>query len=149
MSAKIVDIKKAIIDLLKADVTLQSLLSTDENGEVPVYHAFVSHKRHTPCVTVEDVTDQAEVSALNDGYDGSKRYQWQHAVIQIDCWSTDGPEERDRLQDAVQKCLLKNVPSGVIYCHEPLILALDKLDSKPLLWRKSLRFKVMYVMEVS
>jgi len=149
MIAKIVEVKKAIIDLLKADVTLQSLLTKDENGAWPIYHAFVSHKIHKPCVTVEDITDQAEVSGLKDGYDGSKRYQWQHAAIQIDCWSSKGAEERDNLQDAVQKCLLKNAVSGTICVQEPTIVTLDELDKPPLLWRKSLRFQVMYVLEVS
>lgn len=141
------DVKKAVIAVLKADVAIQSLLEKDSSGNYPVYHSFIQHAIHKPCVTVEDVTDQSEVSALNDSYDGAKRYQWQYAVIQVDCWSGKNAEERDNLQIVVQKCLLKNVLSGVVYCHEPNILALDEMDVKPPLWRKSLRFKVMYVME--
>ncbi len=144
----IITVKKAIIDLLKADSNLQSLLTKDPNGNWPVYHTLVQHKIHKPCVTVEDITDQSEVSGLNDAYDGSKRYGWQFAVIQMDCWSSKHADERDQLQVAVQKCLLKNSVSGSIYVQEPSIVALDEPDVKPPLWRKSLRYRVMYVLEV-
>jgi len=145
----IITVKKAIIDLLKADATLQSFLTKDVNGNWPVYHSLVQHKIHKPCVTLEDITDQCEVSGLKDSYDGSKRYQWQFAVIQIDCWSSKNAENRDQLQIAIQKCLLKNSVNGTIYVQEPIILALDEPDSKPPLWRKSLRYRVFYVLEVT
>ena len=144
----ITSVKKEIIDVLKADPVLQALLTKDQRGEWPVYHSFVQHKIHKPCITVEDVTGQAEVSGLNDAYDGSARYEWNHAVIQVDCWSSRHAEERDKLQTAVQRCLLKNAVGSVLYVHEPTVLALDEMDVKPPLWRKSLRFKVMYVLEV-
>jgi len=147
MSSRIASIIKAIIDLLKADATIQSLLTKDEFGAWPVYHGYIDHEIHVPCITVMDVTDQAEVSGLNDGYDGAKRYQWQRAAIQIDCWSVNGAEERDSLADAVLKCLLKNSVSGVLYVQEPLVLTLDETARKPRLWRKAIRFKVMYVLE--
>ena len=120
----------------------------DEYGGMPIYHGYIGHEIHFPCITVMDVTDQAEVSGLNDGYDGEKRYQWQYAIIQIDCWSVNGAEERDSLADAVLKCLLKNEVSSVIYVQEPLVLTLDEVTRKPHLWRKAIRFKVMYVLEV-
>jgi len=123
-------------------------LRGDEYNEMPIYHGYIEHKARLPCITIMDVTDQAEVSAFNNGYDGEKRYQWQHAVIQIDCWSKNSPEERDDLADAVLKCLLKNNVSGVLYLQEPLILTLDEVAWKPRLWRKAIRFKVMYVLEV-
>jgi len=144
----IVTVKQAIINLLKNDPSIQKLLPKDRNGRTPVYHGFIQHKIFKPCITVEDVMDQAEVSGLNDSYDGSKRYSWQFAVIQIDCWSDEGPEKRDKIASAVQKCLLKNTPSGVIYCHEPVVTALDEPDAKPPLWRKSIRYHVMYTLEV-
>jgi len=141
------DVKQTLLTILKANIVLQDLLKKDSGGNWPIYQSFVQHAIYKPCVTIEGITDQAEVSALNDGYDGAKRYQWQHAVIQIDCWSMKNAEERDSLAVAVMKCLLKNPVSGTIYVQEPTVTALDEMDVKPPLWRKSLRFKVMYVME--
>lgn len=145
----IITVKKAIIDLLKADSTLQSLLTKDRHGNWPIYHSLVQHKIHKPCLTVEDITETGEVSGLNDGYNGSKRYEWLFAVIQIDCWSGKHADERDQLQIAVQKCLLKNSISQAIYVQEPSIMALDESDVKPPLWRKSLRYRVFYILEVA
>jgi len=151
----IIAVKKAIINLLKADSTLQSLLEKDSNGNWPIYHTFVQHSIHKPCITVEDITDQGEVSGLNDSYDGAKRYGWHLAIIQIDCWSTKHADERDQLQVAVQECFLKGSnqnalrSSGVVYIQDPSILALDEPNVKPLLWRKSLRYSVFYILEAS
>ena len=44
MTSKIASIIKAIIDLLKADTTIQSLLTKDEFGVWPIYHAYISHE---------------------------------------------------------------------------------------------------------
>jgi len=145
----IITVKKAIIDLLKADSTLQSLLTKDANGNWPIYHSLVQHKIHKPCITIEDVTSQGQVSGLNDSYDGSKRYEWQFAVIQVDCWSSKNAEERDNMEIAVEKCLLRNSVSGTLHVHEPTILAVDEPDVKPPLWRKSLRYRVFYLLEVT
>jgi len=151
----IVDVKAAIINILKSDVTLQGLVGKDSRGNYAIYHGYIQHRIHKPCVTVEDITDQAEVAGLNDAYDGVKRYQWQHAVIQIDCWSDKNADERDRLQVAVQECLLKKEnqdalrDSGIIYLQEPLVLPLDEVNVKPPIYRKSLRYHVFYVLDVS
>jgi len=145
----IITVKKAIIDLLKADTTLQALLTKDPNGNWPIYHSLVQHKIHKPCITVEDVTGQVEVSGLNDAYDGSKRYEWCRPIVQVDCWSSKHADERDQLQIAVQNCLLKNSISQALYVQEPSIMALDEPDVKPPLWRKSLRYRVLFVQEVS
>jgi len=151
----IITVKKAILDVLKADKTLQDLLGTDAQGDVPVYHSLIQHRIHKPCVTVEDVTDNGEVSALNDAYDGVSRYEWHFAVIQIDCWSGRGAEERDKIEAAVQRCLLKGSnqaslrSAGVVSIQEPTIQALDEVDVKPPLWRKCLRYRVFYVLEAS
>jgi len=150
----IITVKAAIINLLKTDLTLQSLLTKDVNGNWPIYHSLVQHVIHKPCITVEDAADQGEVSGLKDGYDGVKRCQWQVAVIQIDCWSGVNAEERDQLQIAVEKCLLNGSSqdtlrsSGIIYIQEPAIVALDEPYSQPPLWRKALRYRVFYSLEV-
>jgi len=145
----IITVKKAIIDLLKADSTLQSLFTKDSYGNWPVYHSLVQHELHTPCVTVEDITETGHLSGVDDAWDGSKRYEWVFAVIQIDCWSSKNADERDQLQVAIQKCLLKNRIAEAVCVQEPAIVALDEPDVAPPLWRKSLRYRVMYVLEVS
>ena len=149
----IIDVKRAIIEVLKSDETLRGLLGKDGRNDYPIYHAFIQHRIHRPCITVEDVTDKAENAGLNDAFYGDKRYQWQHAVIQIDCWSSKNPNERDKLQVAVQKCLLKNQDllreKGIIYMQEPLVFPLDEVNVKPPLWRKCLRYHVFYILEAS
>ncbi len=143
----IIGVKRAVIDLLKADLTLQSLLTRDLRGQWPIYHSLIQQEVHMPCITVECLTEDAEVSAFNDAFDGLKRFEWCLAIIQVDCWSRRHAEERDRLATAVEKCLLKNPLSGTIYVQDPTVMALDETDVKPPLWRKSLRFKVMYIFE--
>ncbi len=151
----IVSVKKAIIDLLKTDSGLLNLLTKDSNGDWPIYQSFVQHPIHAPCVTVEDVTSQGQVSGLKDGYDGSKRCEWEFAVVQMDCWSSKNPEERDYLQSSVMKCLLKGSnqdilrSNGIFHVQEPVVVALDELDAEPPLWRKSLRYRVFYILEVT
>lgn len=145
----IIAVKKAIIDLLKADSTLQNLLTKDRQGNWPVYHSLVQHKIHKPCLTIEYITETTQVSGLNDAFDGSKKYEWLFAVIQVDCWSSIHADERNQLQIAVQRCLLKNEMSQALYVQEPTIVALDEPDVKPPLWRKCLRYRVMYVLEVA
>jgi len=156
----VITVKKAIINLLREDRTIRNLLGEDQRGNCPVYHSFVQHVIHKPCITVEDVTDQGEVSGLNDGYEipggyeAPRRSEWHHAVIQIDCWSSRNADERDQIQLAVERCLLKGVnqgflrSKGVVSVQEPLILALDEVDVKPPVWRKSLRYRVFYVLYV-
>jgi len=149
----IITVKAAIINLLRNDSSLQSLLTKDSNGNWPVYHSLIQHTLHKPCVTIEDALDQGEVSGLNDSYDGSKSYEWREAQIQIDCWSTSGPEERDRLQATVQKCLLKKAnqealrSSDIIEIKIPVIRPLDDVSVNPPLWRKSLSYKVFYILD--
>jgi len=145
----IITVKKAIIDLLKADSTLQSLLTKDAKGNWPVYAGIMQHRIHKPCVTLEDISQSGELSGFLDSYDGSKKYEWQFATIQVDCWSMSRADERDQLQIAVQKCLLKNRASQTFFIMEPTLAVLDELDVKPPLWRKSLRYRVFYVQEVA
>jgi hypothetical protein len=143
----IIDIEKAFINLLKSDLTLQNLLSKDYSGQYPVYHSFVPQKTYLPCITVETSMERGETSGLKDSFSDSKRFEWYFAVVQVDCWNNKSAYERDMLADAVLRCLLKNEVPGAIYVQEPNILTLDEPEFKPPIWRKSLRFKVMYVLE--
>jgi hypothetical protein len=137
----VADVKKGIREVLLADPSVVGLV--DDR----VFLEWALRKAVFPCLSIVEVTDQTEASGLKDSFDGSKRYQWHHAVIQVDCWSQKSAEERDQLANTVEKCLLKNPVEGAIYVQEPAITALDELDVKPALWRKSLRYKVMCIME--
>jgi len=45
--------------------------------------------------------------------------------------------------------LTENSVTGTIYVQEPSIVALDEPDVKPPLWRKSLRYRIFYILEVA
>lgn len=143
----IIGVKRSIIDLLKSDLTLQSLLTRDLRGQWPIYHSLIQQEAHMPCITVECVTEDTEVPAFNDAFDGLRRFEWCLAIIQVDCWSRRHAEERDRIAAAVEKCLLRNPVSGTIYVQGSTVMALDETNVKPPLWRKSLRFRIMYIFE--
>jgi len=145
----IIDIEKSFINLLKSDTALQNLLGKDNNGQYPIYHSFVPQKTHMPCVTVETSMERGETSGLNDSFSVLKRYEWYFAVIQVDCWSCNSAYERDMLAETVLKCLLKNEVPGAVYVQEPTVLTLDEPKFRPPIWRKSLRFKVMHILEVT
>ena len=147
----ITTVKKAIINLLKADVDLQTLLGKDQKGNIPVYASFEEHKIHKPSITVDDIAETSEVSALNDDYDGQTRKEWCYPVIQIDCWAGDRTL-RDQLASQVRRAILKGQATlrregGVIMVFPPLVVILDEPDAKPPIWRKSLRYRLWYVLE--
>ena len=138
----IIDVKKKVRDILSVDQSVSAIIGTR------VFIGWIERDYTFPCVTIIDVSDQAEVSGLNQGYDGAKRYQWHHAIIQIDCWSIKGADERNQLKRAVQKCLLRSDAEGVFHIQELMVQSLNEFDVKPPLWRMSLRYNVMYVLEV-
>lgn len=41
MTTDIITVKKAILDVLKADSTLQNLLGKDKYGNIPIYHSLI------------------------------------------------------------------------------------------------------------
>jgi hypothetical protein len=139
----IIDVKKEVRDVLLADTGVSNIVGSQ------VYIGWFERDFTLPCVTIFDSSETVEPAGINDAYDGSSRYQFRHAIVQIDCWSSRNPEERDRLQDAVQKCLLKSALSSVLFVQEPSIRALDELDVKPLFWRKCLSYRSLFVREVT
>jgi hypothetical protein len=139
----IIDVKKEVRDVLLADMGVSSMVGSQ------VHIGWFERDFNLPCVTIFDPSETVEPAGINDAYDGSSRYQFRHAIVQIDCWSSRNPEERDRLQDAVQRCLLKSSLSAVLFVQEPSIRAIDELDVKPLLWRKSLSYRSLFVREVT
>jgi len=147
-------IKQAIVDLLKNDSDIQGLLGKDRRGNIPVYLGFsqVLQRTRFPCITVDDVTEVGEVSGLADGYDGSNVQEWYWLTAQIDCWAKT-VSERDSIAVQVKKTILKGKDtlrsSGVVMIQEPSVVMLDEPDAHPPIFRKSLRYRVFYVLEAA
>lgn len=144
-------VKTAIINLLRADADIQAMLGKDRRGNIPVYAGFEEHKIHKPCITVDDVAETAEVSALNDDYDGQTRREWCYLTVQIDCWAGNR-DLRDQLATQIRKVILKGqatlrTEGGVIMISPPSVTILDEPDARPPIWRKSLRYRLWYVLE--
>jgi hypothetical protein len=138
----IIDVKKKIRDILLADQIVSAIVGTH------VFIGWIERGYMFPCVSIVDVSDQAEVSGLNQGFDGVNRYQWHYAVIQVDCWSSKSAEERNQLKRVVQKCLLRSDAEDVFHVQEVTAQSLNEFDVKPPIWRMSLRYNVTYVLEV-
>lgn len=147
-------VKQALVDLLKNDSNIQSLLGKDRRGNIPVYLGFsqVLHRTHFPCITVDDVTEVGEVSGLNDGYDGSKYCEWYWFTCQVDVWAKT-VTSRDQIASQVKKTVLAGKDtlrnSGIRMIQEPNVVVLNELDGKPPIFRKSIRYRIFYVLESS
>jgi len=100
-----------------------------------------------PSVTVTDVTDHGEVSGLNDSYDGGKRYEWDHALIQIDAWAKTATS-RDEISARIKKILLKastEFREIGVSLSAPVVATLN--EAKRLIFRHSLRYDCFFVTE--
>jgi len=137
-----IDIKKKIREILLNDEAISSLV------EDRVYIGWLERDYELPCITVTDVTESGEPSSLGadcDEYDG---------VIQVDVWCSadstkSGVLQRDELAEAVKAALgkktnLQSMQSAGFILSPPMIRALDELDMKPPVYRKSLQFRVHY-----
>jgi len=144
------DVKQKVVDVLKADSTLATLLGNDAAGEVPVYKEWPMGKMMwLPEVTVTDILDRGEISGLNDAYDGSKRYEWDHGLIQVDVWARDAAS-RDGISTRAKKVLLKALADFRaigISLSAPEIMALN--EAKRLIFRHSLRYTAFFATEVA
>jgi len=119
------DVKQRITEALRADSTLAELLGSDASGQTPVYRDPVMGRMlWLPSVTVQELYVRGEHAGLNDAYDGSKRYGWNHALIQIDVWAKS-PSQRDELSARVQQILLiADFRAEGFALSPPLIVAL-------------------------
>ena len=148
--ADLTSIKQKIVDILKADVTLGTLLGNDAAGNMPVYlHWPMGKMMFLPEITVTDTVDQGEVSGLNDAYDGTKRYEWSEAQVQVDVWAR-AEESRDLITAQVRKVLLDalaDFKSIGVSLGAPLVTSLN--ETRRLIFRHSLRYPAFYVLEVS
>jgi len=142
------DVKQKFVDVLKADSILVTLLGTDAAGQVPIYKEWPMGKlMWLPEVTVTDIVDHGEVSGLNDAFDGSKRYEWDNAQIQIDVWAKTA-QSRDSISSRIKRTLLEALTDfravGVAL-SAPEILTLN--EAKRLIFRHSLRYRAFFVTE--
>jgi len=146
--AALSDVKQLIVEALKDDSTLVGLLGSDASGQTPVYRDPAMGKLlWLPSVTVQDVYVRCEQAGLGDAYDGSKRYGWNYALIQIDVWARN-PEQRDELSARVQQVLLAaDFRAEGLAISPPSIFALAEPERA--VYRHSIRFTAFYVADVS
>jgi len=141
---------ETIIAQLKADVGVIAVLPPGTGAEIPVFHARQKRKDVFPRITVMDIAVRSEVSGLDDGFDGTYVYQWEKALIQIDCYSSRDSTERDRVWMAAKTCLLKRAVkvtlrrAGIIYIHEPMSINVDSLQAAPAEYRKMMTYSVFW-----
>ena len=146
--ATLSDVKQRIAEALKSDSTLAELLGSDASGQTPVYRDPVMGRMlWLPSVTIQDVYVRGESAGLNDACDGSKRYGWNHALIQIDVWAKN-PAQRDELSARVQQILLAaDFRAEGLALSPPSIFALAEPERS--VYRHSMRFTAFYIADVS
>jgi len=133
----IIDVKKKIREILQADSTVADYVGSR------VYIGWFERSFKLPCITIIDVAENGENAGLGgemDEYAGT---------VQIDVWSKESPLERDQLAKAVKAALgnkinFQSMQTAGFVLGSPVVRALDELDVKPLLFRKSLSFTVLY-----
>ena len=133
----IIDVKKKIREILLADSTVSSLV------ESRVYIGWFERSYELPCITIVDPVENGEVGML-----GGEKDEY-HGTVQVDVWSQEGPLERDQLAKAIKDALcnktnFQSMQSSGFVLGSPVVRALDELDRKPPLYRKSLSFTVLY-----
>jgi len=141
----IIDVKKKIKDVLVADAGVLAIVSDR------VYLEWFERAYTLPCVTIIDSAENGSVGLLGGTLD---EY---NSLVQVDVWcvastSKSGPLNRDELAKAVKVALGKKANFAVMQAAgfilgSPDIRALDELDVKQPLYRKSMRFPVLYYSE--
>ena len=133
----IIDVKETVRSVLLNDPEVSSLVGSR------VYVGWFERSFRLPCVTIYDVGENGEPACLGgekDLYNG---------IVQVDVWSSKGPLERDQLAKAVKSALgrkvnFQNMQASGFILGSPVVRALDELDVKPPIYRKSLQFTVLY-----
>ena len=142
----IIDVKKKIRDVLLADAGVSAVVG------VKVYIGWLERSFSLPCVTIFDPSEHGEVGMLGGAQD---EY---NSVVQVDVWcrgdSKSGPLNRDELAKAVKVALGKKTNFAAMQAAgfvlgSPNVVSLDESeeDMKSPVYRKSLRFPVMYYSE--
>ena len=133
----IIDVKKKVQEILLNDSAVSGVVNDR------VYIGWFERSFQLPCITVYDVSENGEPASLGgemDEYAGT---------VQVDVWSSKGPLERDQLAKAVKTALgrkvnFQNMQASGFILGSPVVRALDELDVKPPIYRKSLQFTVLY-----
>ena len=133
----IIDVKKKIRAVLLADSIVKEYVGNR------VYIGWFERRYRLPCITIVDTTETGDAGML-----GGERDEY-HSTVQVDVWSKNGPLERDQIVKAVKDALgkkenLEDMQSSGFILGSPEIRALDELDVKPPIYRKSLSFTVLY-----
>ena len=133
----IIDIKEKVRSILLNDPEVSNLVGSR------VYIGWFQRNFQLPCITICDVSEKGEVGML-----GGERDEY-HSTVQVDVWSKNGPLERDQIAKAIKNALGKkanfeDMQSSGFILGSPTIRTLDELDVKPPIYRKSLRFTVLY-----
>ena len=133
----IIDVKKKIREILLADSTVKSLVGSR------VYIGWFERSFQLPCVTIIDPSENGEPGMLGGSQD------MYNGTVQVDVWSKESPLERDQIVKAVKAALgnktnFQSMQAAGFVLGSPTIRALDELDAKPPLYRKSLSFTVLY-----
>jgi len=142
-------VKQKIVNILLEDDALCTLLDVDPAGDVPVYYGWQLGKHPVvPSVTVTDIADSGEVSGLNDGFDGTTRYEWSYVVVQVDVWAAD-EDSRDAVTAQVRKALLKAAVGltglGIAFLSSSIAVVNEPNE---LVFRHSLRYNIFYELSV-
>jgi len=144
------DVKNNFLAILKGDATLVGMLGKDRKGEIPVYLGWQqSQKVRLPSVSIIDVADVGEVAGLGDLLAGGKRYEWYHAIIQVDAWASD-TDKRDEISAQMKKVVLGKTTEfeqARLSVSPPSLIPVDEVEENSPIFRHSLRFPVWYVME--
>ena len=130
------DVKKKIREILLADSDIKEIV------EDRVYIGWFERRFRLPCITIFDPSELGEPAKLGGAQD---QYV---GVVQVDVWSRKSVE-RDKLARAVKKALgnkanFKDMQSSGFILGAPEVRTLDEIDVKPIIYRKSLRFTVLY-----
>ena len=132
----IMDVKRKIREILLADSAIKEIV------EDRVYIGWFERRFRLPCITIFDPSEFGEPAMLGgvqDQYVG---------VVQVDVWSRKSVE-RDKLAKAAKKALgnkanFKDMQASGFILGSPEVRTLDEIDVKPIIYRKSLRFTVLY-----
>ena len=132
----IIDVKEKIREILLSDSNVFGYVGTR------IYIGWFERDFTLPCITIYDPSETGEVGML-----GGDKDQY-NGTVQIDVWSKD-PLSRDELAKAVKTALgnktnFQSMQASGFIISSPTVRALDELDVKPPVYRKSLQFTVLY-----
>jgi len=133
----IIDVKNSIKTILLGDAEVSSLVGSK------IHVGWLQRPLNLPCITITDTMENGQVGML-----GGEKDEYT-STVQVDVWSGKSPLERDQIAKAVKAALGKKanfetMQSSGFILSSPTIRVLDELDVKPIIYRKSMSFTVLY-----